>query len=79
MDYTIIGGAMNLASRLESAAEPGKILITHDTWSLVKDAVVAKEMPPLAVKGFNHRCRLTNSWVFASQCPTKQFAAKRTV
>ena len=53
MDYTIIGGAVNLASRLESAAEPGKILITHDTWSLVKDAVVAKKMPPLTVKGFN--------------------------
>jgi adenylate cyclase len=53
MDYTIIGGAVNLASRLESAAEPGKILITHETWSLVKDAVVAKKMPPLMVKGFD--------------------------
>ena len=53
MDYTIIGGAVNLASRLESAAEPGKILITHETWSLVKDAVVAKKMPPLTVKGFD--------------------------
>ena len=53
MDYTIIGGAVNLASRLESAAAPGKILITHETWSLVKDAVVAEKMPPLTVKGFD--------------------------
>ena len=52
MDYTIIGGAVNLASRLESAAEPGKILISRETWSLVKDAVIAEEMPPLTVKGF---------------------------
>ena len=52
MDYTIIGGAVNMASRLESAAEPGKILIAHETWSLVKDAVIAKKMPPLTVKGF---------------------------
>ena len=52
MDYTIIGGAVNLAARLESAAEPGKILIARETWSLVKDAVIAKEKPPLTVKGF---------------------------
>ena len=52
MDYTIIGGAVNLAARLESAAEPGKILIAHETWSLVKDAVIAKEMSPLTLKGF---------------------------
>jgi class 3 adenylate cyclase len=53
MDYTIIGGAVNLAAWLESAAEPGKILIAHETWSLVKDAVIAKEMSPLTVKGFD--------------------------
>ena len=52
MDYTIIGGAVNLASRLESAAEPGKILISRETWSLVKDAVIAEEIPPLTLKGF---------------------------
>ena len=52
MDYTIIGGAVNLASRLEFAAEPGKILISRETWSLVKDAVIAEEMPPLTLKGF---------------------------
>jgi hypothetical protein len=52
MDYTIIGGAVNLAARLESAAQPGKILIARETWSLVKDAVIAKEQPPLTVKGF---------------------------
>lgn len=52
MDYTIIGGAVNLAARLESAAEPGKILIARETLSLVKDAVIAKEKPPLSVKGF---------------------------
>jgi class 3 adenylate cyclase len=52
MDYTIIGGAVNLAARLESAAEPGKILIARETWSLVKDDVIANKMPPLTLKGF---------------------------
>jgi adenylate cyclase len=51
MDYTIIGGAVNLAARLESAAEPGTILIAHETFALVKDAVLAKEVPPFTVKG----------------------------
>jgi class 3 adenylate cyclase len=51
MDYTIIGGAVNLAARLESAADPGKILIARETWSLVKDGVIANEMSPLTVKG----------------------------
>jgi class 3 adenylate cyclase len=54
MDYTIIGSAVNLAARLESAADPGKILISRETWSLVKDVVIAKEMPSLRVKGIAH-------------------------
>ena len=51
MDYTIIGAAVNLAARLEQAAEPGKILISHETWALVKDVVTAEERPPIKVKG----------------------------
>ena len=43
MDYTIIGGEVNLASRLQSHAEPGGILLSHETYSLVKDKVVAEE------------------------------------
>jgi len=53
MDYTIIGTGVNLAARLEASAEPGGILIAHETYSLAKDIVMAEEQPPLMVKGFD--------------------------
>ena len=52
MDYTIIGNEVNLASRLESSADEGGILIAHETYSLIKDSVLAEEQSPITVKGF---------------------------
>jgi class 3 adenylate cyclase len=52
MDYTIMGRQVNLASRLETAAEPGQILIAHETWLLVKDEFECKPKEPILVKGF---------------------------
>jgi adenylate cyclase len=52
MDYTIIGSQVNLASRLQSYAEPGSILISHETYALVKDALLAEEQPAIQAKGF---------------------------
>lgn len=53
MDYTIIGSEVNLAARLESAAEAGGILLTNETYSLVKDWILADEGEAITVKGFN--------------------------
>lgn len=53
MDYTIIGREVNLASRLESAADSGEILISHQTWSLVKDRVMCRDKGEISVKGFS--------------------------
>ncbi len=52
MDYTIIGNEVNLAARLESVAEPGSILLSHETNALVRDIVLTEEQPPVTVKGF---------------------------
>ena len=52
MDYTIIGNEVNLASRLQSHAESGGILLSHETYSLVKDIVLAEEQDPIEAKGF---------------------------
>jgi len=52
MAYTIIGNEVNLAARLEAAAEPGGILLAHETNALVQDVVLTEEQPPITVKGF---------------------------
>ncbi len=51
MDYTIIGGEVNLAARLESAAEPDGILMDYETYALVQDHIDAAAQPPIHVKG----------------------------
>jgi adenylate cyclase len=53
LDYTVLGTQVNLASRLESAAEPDEILISHETWSLVKDVVMCRDKGEISVKGFS--------------------------
>ena len=52
MDYTIIGGEVNLASRLEYHADIGGILLSHSTYMLVKDWVEVEESQPIQIRGF---------------------------
>jgi PAS domain S-box-containing protein len=51
LDYTIVGGAVNLASRLETAAGVDQILISEDTFSLIKDVVRCEPNEEITVKG----------------------------
>jgi hypothetical protein len=51
MDYTIIGAEANLAARLQSIANPGDIVISYETYALVRDIVVARALTPITMKG----------------------------
>jgi len=51
MDYTIVGGAVNVASRLESLASPGEILISYETFAHVNSQVYCEERGAIEVKG----------------------------
>jgi len=54
MDYTIIGAEANLAARLQSIAEPGGIVLSYETYMLVRDMVRARPLEPITLKGIPH-------------------------
>ena len=45
------GDALNVAARLQQAAQPGQVLVSEATLALVVDAVDAEPVEPLALKG----------------------------
>jgi class 3 adenylate cyclase/tetratricopeptide (TPR) repeat protein len=55
----VTGDAVNVGARLETAAEPGEILIGDATYRLVRDAVLVEAMEPLSLKG---KGELTTAW-----------------
>ena len=65
--YMAVGFAVNVAARLETAAEPGSVLCGFRTYALVKDRVKAEERGQLMVKGRDARSRRGRS----SASPTR--------
>ncbi|MFK5976034.1 MAG: adenylate/guanylate cyclase domain-containing protein [Sulfurovum sp.] len=57
MDYTILGSPVNLASRLESLAQIDEILISYETYALIRDKIACEEMDSIDVKGFNDKVK----------------------
>lgn len=52
MDYTTIGAPVNLAARLQAEAAKDQILISHETWSYIKDELDCSEGQYYKLKGF---------------------------
>src|SRR5207253_978431 len=50
-EHLVTGDAVNVAARLDQAADPDSILLGEQTFRLVRDAVRAEPLEPLALKG----------------------------
>ena len=57
LDYTVIGGGVNVASRLETAAKASNILMSEDTYNLVRDSILCREADLITMKGFANPIR----------------------
>lgn len=53
MDYTIIGAEANLAARLQQTAQPGEIVLSFETYALVRDLVKATPREGITMKGIS--------------------------
>ena len=54
LDYTVIGNGVNLAARLEANSESNKILISEDTYLLVKEEMKCIKKQEISVKGISY-------------------------
>lgn len=51
MNYTVIGDTVNVARRLQQHATGGNVLISEETYQLLKDQIEAEKLQPLVVAG----------------------------
>ena len=57
LSYTIIGGEVNVAQRLEANCDPGGILISHETYAQVDDLVEVEERSSVSLKGIDRNIK----------------------
>jgi class 3 adenylate cyclase len=56
--YSAIGNQTNLTARIQDHCEPGKVLISHTTWALVKDEIACQDRGEIEVKGIHYPVRV---------------------
>ena len=58
LTYTIIGGEVNVAARLESAAQANGILMSYETYAHVQDMVEVEQKEAIQMKGINREIKI---------------------
>ena len=51
-EYTVMGSAVNLAARLESAASPGEVFVGPETFKLTRHRMTYETVSPVNLQGF---------------------------
>ena len=57
LQYTAIGAEVNLAARLQTAGDPDGVMLSNETYALVRDEFEAEERPPIKAKGISGEVR----------------------
>jgi class 3 adenylate cyclase/predicted negative regulator of RcsB-dependent stress response len=70
----VLGDPINVAARLEQAAEPGEILLGDATYRLVRDAVECDAVEPLELKG---KSEPVPAWRLRKLIPLRPGLARR--
>ena len=52
--YTVLGNGVNLASRLEGLADPNSVLISENTFNIIKGEIDCESSDEVTVKGKLH-------------------------
>lgn len=60
MEFTAVGDAVNMASRLSDLARAGEIIVAEPAFRLISDNVEAVKMPNVVIKGIDHPLDLYN-------------------
>lgn len=71
MNYTLIGKESNLASRLETAANPNQILISDSTYQLIRHSQFCQIIGLLELKGFDEPIKV---WELLDPDPNRGYA-----
>jgi class 3 adenylate cyclase len=50
LDYTVIGDTVNIAQRLQSAGEPGQIIIGESSYEKIKESFNCKKVGEVSLK-----------------------------
>ncbi|RZP21347.1 MAG: adenylate/guanylate cyclase domain-containing protein [Burkholderiaceae bacterium] len=58
LTYTIIGGEVNVAARLESVAEVNGLYLSYETYAHVQDMVDVEQKEAIKMKGINRDIRI---------------------
>ncbi|MFN2115701.1 MAG: ATP-binding protein [Anaerolineae bacterium] len=56
-EFTAMGEAVNITRRLEQAARPGTVLVSHDTFTHVRGVFDVRPQGPISVRGVEHPVR----------------------